>query len=123
MTAIRFYKGSGNTGTHTGSIWSSSGTRLGTVTFRNETASGWQEAVLSTPVPIAAGQIYVVSYYAPVGRYSLTQQFFSGDHVVGPLTAPANPNGVYRYGTGGGFPQSTWNAANYFVDVVFRSSS
>ncbi len=44
VTGIRFYKGSGNTGTHTGSLWSSSGTRLATVTFTGETGTGWQQA-------------------------------------------------------------------------------
>ena len=42
VAGVRFYKGSGNTGTHTGSLWTSSGTRLATGTFTNETASGWQ---------------------------------------------------------------------------------
>jgi hypothetical protein len=39
------------------------------------------------------------------------------------LTAPANNNGRYRYGVDGGFPNASYNAANYFVDVVFRSTS
>lgn len=34
IVGIRFYKGSGNSGTHTGSLWSSSGSRLATATFR-----------------------------------------------------------------------------------------
>ena len=50
VTAIKFYKGAGNNGVHTGSIWSSTGTRLATVTFSNETASGWQTATLATPL-------------------------------------------------------------------------
>ena len=29
ITGIRFYKGSGNTGTHVGSLWSKTGTLLG----------------------------------------------------------------------------------------------
>ncbi len=33
ITGIRFYKGSGNTGTHVGHLWTSSGTSLGSVTF------------------------------------------------------------------------------------------
>ena len=49
VTAVKFYKGTGNTGVHTGSVWSASGTRLATVTFANETATGWQTAKLSSP--------------------------------------------------------------------------
>ena len=120
VTAVRFYKGSGNTGTHTGSIWSSSGTRLATVTFTNETATGWQTASLPTPLALTAGQTYIVSYLAPNGRYSGTPTYFAGPRVSGPLTAPAGNNGRYRYGAAGGFPDGSYNATNYFVDVVFR---
>lgn len=121
VTAIRFYKGSGNTGTHTGSIWSSSGTRLATVTFTNETATGWQSAALATPLALSAGQTYVVSYYAPNGQYAYTGGYFSSPRTVGPLTAPATQNGRFVYGTGGGFPTGSYNAASYFVDMVFQS--
>ncbi|HUI53566.1 MAG TPA: SBBP repeat-containing protein, partial [Bryobacteraceae bacterium] len=37
ITGIRFYKGAGNTGTHIGLLYSSSGTLLGQATFINET--------------------------------------------------------------------------------------
>jgi len=120
VTAIKFYKAATNTGTHTGSIWSSTGTRLGAVTFAGETASGWQTASLTTPVTLQAGQTYVVSYLAPRGNYSYTSSFFATALTSGPLTAPATGNGRYRYGSGGTMPASTWNATNYFVDVVFQ---
>ena len=123
VTAVKFYKGTGNTGTHTGSIWSSTGTRLATVTFTNETASGWQTANLSTPLPLTAGQTYVASYYAPNGRYAATAGYFSTPRSSGPLSAPTTNNGRYRYGSGGGFPTVSWNATNYFVDVVYRYAS
>ena len=32
-------------------------------------------------------------------------------------------NGVYRYGTGGGFPASTYQSTNYWVDLVFSPSA
>jgi len=118
-TAIMFYKGSGNTGTHTGSIWSASGTRLATVTFSNETASGWQTATLATPLALTAGQTYVVSYYAPNGNYAATGGFFNSVWSAGPLSAPAGNNGRYLYGAGGGFPTGSFNSTNYFVDLVF----
>lgn len=120
VTAIRFYKGPGNSGTHTGSLWTSTGTRLGMVTFRNETSTGWQTATLTTPVQLTAGQTYVVSYFAPNGRYAVTSKYFVTPKTVGPLTARAGNNGLYRYGAGGGFPTSTYNQSSYFVDVVFR---
>ena len=30
-------------------------------------------------------------------------------------------DGVYRYGTASGFPSSTFNSTNYWVDVVFAT--
>ena len=64
VTGVRFYKSAANTGTHTGSLWTSNGVLLATVTFTGETASGWQTATFSTPVQIKANTPYVVSYYA-----------------------------------------------------------
>src|SRR2546421_233374 len=43
VTGVRFYKGTGNTGTHVGHLWATDGRNLGTVTFAGETASGWQQ--------------------------------------------------------------------------------
>lgn len=123
ITKIRFYKGTGNTGTHTGSIWSSSGQRLATVTFANETATGWQEAKLTSPLVVTAGQTYVVSYFAPDGHYALTGGYFSAAVTSGQLSAPATNNGRFLYGAVGGFPTDTYNASNYFVDVTFQPSS
>ena len=116
VSGVRFYQGAGNGGTHTGTLWSSTGTALRTVTFSGETGSGWQTATFSTPYEITPGTTYVISYYAPQGHYAVTSNFFTADVVNGPLTAPAVGNGRYRYG--GGFPTSTWQQSNYFVDVV-----
>src|SRR5689334_17445757 len=41
VTGLRFYKNSGNTGTHAGHLWTASGALLGSVTFSQETATGW----------------------------------------------------------------------------------
>ena len=123
---IRFYKGTANTGVHTGSLWTLTGTLLSTVTFTNETASGWQQATLPAPVAVTANTTYVVSYRSPLGVYSATSGAFSSAGVInGPLEALSNTaaagNGVYRYGPTG-FPTDTFNSTNYFVDVVFDTS-
>ena len=77
VSGVRFYKGPGNGGTHTGSLWSTSGQRLATVTFANETATGWQSAAFSEAVEVSAGTAYVVSYSAPQGRYAYQSEAFS----------------------------------------------
>ena len=46
IAGIRFYKSLANVGPHLGRLWSSDGVMLASVTFSNETASGWQEARL-----------------------------------------------------------------------------
>ncbi|HEX5475236.1 MAG TPA: DUF4082 domain-containing protein [Vicinamibacterales bacterium] len=126
ITALRFYKGAGNTGTHVGSLWTSTGTRLSAVTFVNETASGWQIALLDAPVPIAANTLYVASYHTDVGHYSFESGYFAaGGRDNGPLHAPATTeaaNGLFQYGPAGSFPASTYHAANYWVDAVFSTS-
>jgi hypothetical protein len=127
VTGIRFYKSTQNTGTHTGSLWTTSGTRLATVTFTGESGSGWQQANFATPVAVTANTTYVASYYAPVGHYAADDGFFASTSTVNsPLTALQDGtdggNGVYRYGSGGGFPNSTYQATNYWVDVVFNPS-
>ncbi|MCK1312362.1 DUF4082 domain-containing protein, partial [Bradyrhizobium sp. 23] len=61
IQAIRYYKASNETGTHIGHIWSATGQELATVTFTNESASGWQQMTLATPLTITAGTTYVVS--------------------------------------------------------------
>lgn len=121
VVGIRFYKGSGNTGIHTGSLWTSSGTRLATATFTNETATGWQTVTLATPVNVSAGQRYVASYYAPRGGYAVAPRFFRSTYTSGDLTVPAK-GGVYSYGPSS-FPGSTYRASNYYVDIVFRPTT
>ncbi len=125
VSGIRFYKGSGNTGTHVGELWTASGTLLGQVTFTSESASGWQEADFSSPIAVTAGTTYVASYFAPNGDYSINSAYFASAGVTnGPLTAPQSSavspgNGVYAYSGSPAFPNSTYNASNYWVDVVF----
>ncbi|WP_046864563.1 DUF4082 domain-containing protein [Microvirga massiliensis] len=121
IIGVKFYKGPQNTGTHIGSLWSSTGTRLAQATFTNETASGWQAVTFAAPVKITAGTTYVASY-STNGGYSADSNYFTAPHTSGPLTAPVNA-GVYAYGQSGTFPTSTYNASNYWVDTIFRQST
>jgi hypothetical protein len=93
------------------------------VTFTNETASGWQQANFSTPLPISANTVYIASYHTNVGRYASDTNYFATSGVdTPPLHVLPNSttggNGVYRYGSSG-FPNQTYQASNYWVDVVF----
>jgi hypothetical protein len=119
VRGVRFYKSTANRGTHVGELWTATGTRLAVVTFTNETDSGWQQANFSTPVSIQANTTYVISYYAPNGRYSVNEYYFGNRIDKGPLHIPAGSSGVYRYSSSGNFPTGTYRASNYWVDVVF----
>ena len=128
ITGIRFYKASSNTGTHVANFWSSTGTLLATATFTGETASGWQQVNFVAPVAISANTSYVASYHASTGHFSVDRGYFSGKGVDNaPLHAPADgvsgSNGVFAYGSTSSFPSQSWNGCNYWVDVVFSSSS
>jgi hypothetical protein len=124
VTGIRFYKGIGNTGTHTGSLWTAGGTLLASGTFANETASGWQQLNFQNPVAITPGTVYVASYHAPLAHYSYNEYYFAGTGVDSPplhalRDGVSGFNGVFSYGPASNFPNEGWRSANYWVDVVF----
>jgi hypothetical protein len=126
VTGIRFYKATANTGTHVGNLWSSAGTKLATATFSGETASGWQQVSFATPVAITANTVYVASYLASNGHYSEDDNYFASKGVDNPplhalATGVSGGNSVYTYGASSSFPNSTWKAANYWVDLVFAT--
>ncbi len=128
ITAVRFYKNSLDTGTHTGTLWSATGTQLGTVTFSGETASGWQQAPLPSPVAITANTWYVVSYHTSAGAYTGEDNYFAASGVTnGPLYAAQDgeggANGLYAYSSSVTFPNQTYNSENYWVDVVYTTST
>jgi len=125
ITGLRFYKASTNTGTHTGHLFSSMGTLLGSLTFSGESASGWQTASFASPIAIQANTTYVAAYHAPNGHYSIDRPGLAADVVNGPLTALASAgsggNGVYSYGSSGTFPTNNYQDTNYWVDVIFTT--
>lgn len=128
VSGIRFYKGSANTGTHVGALWTSTGTLLASANFAGETASGWQQVTFGTPVAITANTTYIASYFAPSGHYSADAAYFATTGVDDPpIHLLANgvdgTNGVFSYGSALSFPSSSFNATNYWVDVVYNSQS
>jgi WD40 repeat protein len=127
ISGIRFYKGSQNTGVHVGTLWSTTGQQLATATFSNESATGWQQVSFSNPVQITANTVYVASYHTTVGGYAGDSNFFGSGVDKPPLRALSNNisagNGVYRYSSTPIFPDSTYQSSNYWVDVLFTTST
>jgi hypothetical protein len=122
INAIRYYKAPNETGTHVGRIWSGSGQLLASITFTNETASGWQQQALATPLPIQANTTYVVSVNANE-YYAVTTNGIATTITNTGLSAVADgSNGVFDE-TPGAFPTQSWNNSNYFRDVVFTPNA
>jgi Domain of unknown function (DUF4082)/Secretion system C-terminal sorting domain len=135
ITGIRFYKTSGNTGTHIGELYSSAGARLAQATFTNETATGWQSVSFSSPVSITANTIYTAAYFSSLGNYTEENNYFLGKSVTNnPLIAaadgtnggngtdPGTGQGTFKYSSSPVFPNQLYKSANYWVDVIFSSA-
>jgi uncharacterized protein YjdB len=128
IKGIRFYKGgAANGGTHIGSLWNETGQLLARATFVNETNSGWQTVYFNTPVAVDANTTYVASCFLPQGNYSKNGGYFAGSaySTGNGLTALQNTetaaNGVYKYAAGSSFPDESYDATNYWVDVVYAA--
>ena len=124
ITGIRFYKGSTNTGTHIGNLWTNAGTLLGTATFNNETATGWQQVSFATPVAIAANTTYVASYHTDAGNYSFDYGYFASASITSRCTqcrmALALRTAFTSTARAHSRPAHTF-PTNYYVDVVFTT--
>jgi hypothetical protein len=116
ITHIRFWKAVGETGQHVGRIWNTAGQELAEVTFNCETASGWQQAALSTPLPITAGVRYRVTYNINT-LVAKTFNVLDSPITIGPLTGW----GSWFSTPAGTFPTSG-SGSNLFADVVFRAT-
>jgi hypothetical protein len=118
INAIRFWKAASETGTHSGKIWSETGTLLASVTFANETASGWQQQALTTPLNIQANTTYVVSVNVNA-YYVFTNDELGSSIINGDLSSVADgSDGVFN-STAGAFPTNSYRNTNYFRDINF----
>lgn len=120
VTKIRYYKPSGESGVHTGNIWSSAGALLASASFINETDSGWQEAILATPVIVSSDTTYTVSVNCN-GQYATATALAGSDRFMtdGPIYSQPGVLGAY-IGAAGTYPTSTSATSHYFRDIVFE---
>jgi hypothetical protein len=121
VNGVRFFKGTADTGTHTGHLWTSTGTLLATVVFSGESASGWQQMNFTSPIAITAGTRYIASYHTTTG-FSWNDSFFNSQFDNPPLHIPVG-GGVYTFGTNPSFPTSVYDHSNYWVDVDYTAST
>ena len=123
VSGVKFYKAPGSTGTHTGNLWKLNGEHMATVTFQNETASGWQQAVFDEPMDVIAGTTYIISYSIPEGKFAYIPNYFTSQGITTQyLTALAKgvegDNGLFADNPDE-FPTGSYNDTNYMVDALF----
>jgi len=111
VTGVMYYRNF--PGTVTGQLWTVTGTLLASTTF-SDNSSGWKSELFSTPVNVAGGTEYIVSYFASAGQYYTSYGFF-------PKSFPLYdaPKSAYGYGSEVVFPASSFEASNYFVEPIF----
>ena len=131
ISALYYYRGGADAGdvdVRTLNLWTVAGVKLGQVTVTSDQgASGWQIGTLNTPIAIQANTTYVVSYgttqnYAFTANYFATAQTGPDGVLTGLASGASGGNGVFANGTPGAFPTSTYQSANYWVDVGFVSA-
>jgi hypothetical protein len=129
VSGIRFYRGAASSGGYTVRLYSAGGTMLGQATLPHDTCTlpCWEEADFASPIPIAASTTYIAAYFTPVGQYAETNFGLTNWVMNGPLVAPASSqtggNGVYRYASSIRYPHYTYEATNYYVDIVFTPTA
>ncbi|MEX5631247.1 DUF4082 domain-containing protein [Parafrankia sp. FMc2] len=121
VSALRVFRPGAGGGPNTGALWSADGRLLSTLTIPDSDRGGWRRGAFGRPVALQAGRTYVAAYQVETGGYVDQVNYFANGQVrkVGPLVALA---GVYTY-RASAFPNETWEASNYYVDVEFRPGS
>ena len=127
INGIRFFSADIVEGTYTGHLWTTDGTLLASAGFANVNTGGWQEVLFDEPVTVSAGSVYVASYYNPAGIYAatsrgLTEAVSNGQSLIAMGNDVEGGNGVYTY-DGPYFPTFSYNATNYWVDVMFTKGT
>jgi len=123
ISAIRFYRAAVSAHGYVASLYSASGTLLGSATLAHESSAvpGWQVANFASPIPVSANTTYIAAYYSGAGKGAGDPQELKNGVTNGPLTAPASSaaggNGVYN--SKNAFPKSSSEASNYYVDVLY----
>ena len=113
VTGFRFYKASGETGTHTARLWDSSGNEVAHQTFSGESSSGWQTVYLDAAVTLAAGT-YMVSVNTNTYQVKTFAYFDNNPIYRSYMTADAG-----AYGQPTGSKPATISGSAFFVDVFF----
>jgi hypothetical protein len=127
VSGIRFYRGHRIRNGYTVRLYTAAGSLLAQATTSVDTCAVpcWEQVNFAAPISISANTTYVASYYTSNGDYADNYYGLTNGTTSGPLIAPASGvsggNGVYVYSNG--FPASTYEDSNYYVDIAFTPSA
>lgn len=127
INGIHYYSNASNTGTHVANLWDNGGTNLGTADDGGNNGVGWRYIEFASPVAVSVGTTYVASVFMPTGFYSATNNWFNGVpptdrhdiHLLTDAAAAPPGNGVYIQNATSAFPNASFQASNYWVDIDF----
>ncbi|HLG41049.1 MAG TPA: DUF4082 domain-containing protein [Chitinophagaceae bacterium] len=130
VRGVHFYKNASNTGTHIANLWTDAGANLATANDGGALGTGWRYIEFAAPVSISPSTTYIVSVFMPTGFYSATINYFNGvpptirNNILLLSDAAAQPpgNGVFIQNATSAFPNGSFNAANYWIDLQFQQT-
>jgi hypothetical protein len=123
ISGIRFYRGHTNRNGYTVSLYNGNGSRIAQTSHSGDTCKVpcWESVNFASPIAILANTTYVAAYYSSNGEYAADDNGMKNGFTNGPLVAwasnVAGGNDVYTYSRG--FPNKTYMASNYWVDILF----
>jgi hypothetical protein len=130
ISGIRFYRAARSSSGYVARLYTTGGTMLASKTVSAEpcaTLPCWEQLNFASPISIAANTTYIAAYFVSGGHYAGDNNGLTNAVTNGPLSALASNqsggNGVYHYGSSIGFPNQTYQASNYWVDISFTSSA
>lgn len=120
-TSVRFWKAASESNAeHVATFWDNQGRIISRMTLPPSNTQGWVEVILPNPIPLQAGQDYIVSigirsHFAVASVFTTQSLTCPTGQLVAPQSTSTAPNGVF--GSIGNFPSQTYNGNYYFIDV------
>ncbi|WPY95393.1 DUF4082 domain-containing protein [Limimaricola variabilis] len=125
VTSLRYWRGAADasdTDVRVLNLWDANGNRLASATVTSAPDQiGWQVAALDTPVQIAAGARFTVSY-GTTQNYAMSQNYFATPQTGPDGLMTSAGSGVFSAGGTGAFPTQTYFNSNYWVDASLRAT-
>ncbi len=94
--------------------------------FQQTPPIGWVEGLLSVPVPLTVGTLYVAGAFLSNGRYCFDGAVHSAERVSGSLVGVATSesgNGTLVFGGALTFPDGSGDGVSYGIDLRFSEGA